>query len=952
MPAGKTVSTGTPAKPSISSDPRRQKARFITASGVVFTRDGDSQQAPGAAVPRHGACHCVYLPTRAGPLALWHTTRWSLVDCRSIGYVREWWTMSGRALVAHATDLFTRGFTTEATDRVTDGDEPTNALFAVARAFGRALEFKRPALAVAVVHDGPDEAAWPPLLQSQHKRLVPLCAAHGLHVVRASDPADVVASYTRAALEAGYDVVVAGSDKRLAQLVGDDVWWYDAYKDVRYTPELVRKRFEVGPAQVAEWLALVGDDTTLPGIKGIGKKGATTLLETYGSMAVALAGIDAIKGRTGNALRASVEAVERELQRAQLARDRALPVPLTDLAYQAPGERTQALYRELGFLELLSAEDVAELEVDICASEDSVARLLASFDNRPVALFALTEEPSPPRGSLAGLALAQDGRIGYVPVTGKGTTLANIPAALVGFLADPGRPLIGHDIKAAMVALARRGVAVAGVVGDSGCASHLREPSNWAPHELPLVARHVLRQALPEDDAVRGVGKRRKRWSAIAIDRAAAYAGRMADAAEKTWVALQPDTDKALMDEYLALSETLVRMEQRGIACDAADLARAGDDFQQILTGLEEEIYELAGKTFNLRSTKQLGSVLFEDLGLPILKRTKTGWSTANEALERIEHAHPVVSLVIRWRRLRRLMDSWVNALRAAIDDDGRVHSTVHPARSFSGRLVNTTPDLGRVPGRTPEMARIRHAFAAPEGTVLLSVDYDQLGLYVLAHLSQDPALIEPLATRQDLHRLTAAAVLEKSPETIDNDERQLGKLVNFATFAGQGASALALQLGVSAKEARELIERFDRRYAAVRAFQDEQLRLAKERGYVETLAGRRWRIGSLRSLDAETRSYAERMARRATHEGSVADVSRRGLLHADRALRAAGLATVPLLQVHDEVLFEVPVSELSRAAEIAVDAMRNAFDLTVPLRVGCKAGPNWAELAPVAPSE
>jgi DNA polymerase-1 len=263
--------------------------------------------------------------------------------------------------------------------------------------------------------------------------------------------------------------------------------------------------------------------------------------------------------------------------------------------------------------------------------------------------------------------------------------------------------------------------------------------------------------------------------------------------------------------------------------------------------------------------------------------------------------------------------------------------------------LVNTNPDLARVPGRTPEMARIRRAFRARDGHVLISVDYNQLGLHVLAHLTKDPALVEPLRARADMHALTAAAVLDKPIETLTPDDRQLGKVVNFATFAGQGSSALALQLNVSAAEAKQLIERFDQRYALVRAFQDEQLRLAKERGYIVTMAGRHWPIGGLESLDPHDRSYAERLARRATHEGSVSDVSRRGLLDADRGLRRAGLAAQPLAQILDEVLFEVPEAELAEAARIAATAMRDAFaPMEVPLVVGIEAGPNWADLEPL----
>jgi len=402
----------------------------------------------------------------------------------------------------------------------------------------------------------------------------------------------------------------------------------------------------------------------------------------------------------------------------------------------------------------------------------------------------------------------------------------------------------------------------------------------------------------------------------------------------------------ANLAEYLALSETLVRMELCGIIVDPDELRRAEAAFAEIDAELTAQIEQLAGHSFNINSTKQLGTVLFEELKLPVASHTKTGWSTSTEALEKIDHAHPIVPLVIRWRLLRRLRDFWVVALRKYRAADGRVHSRSHPSRSFSGHIVNSNPDLSRVPGRTPEMQMIRRAFVAQPGWVLMSVDFNQLGLHVLAHLTKDPALVEPLRERADMHTLTARAVLGK--DDITPDDRQLGKVVNFATFAGQGASALAMQLGVTAARAKELIARFDAHYAQVRAFQDEQLRLAKERGYIVTIAGRHWPIGGLESLDNELRSYAERLARRATHEGSVADVARRALLDADRALRHAGSRAHPIVQVVDEVLFEVPEAELTQAAELAAHAMKHAFELEVPLVVGVWAGKTWADLEPV----
>ncbi len=863
-----------------------------------------------------------------------------------------------RTLVASATNLLARGFLVIPTDRVSAAGEPVNGLFAVARAIHRALAFKTPARAVAVVDPtAADNPAWPPLLRAQLAPLPELLRALGFHVVEAPDEVHAVASYARAALDAGGDAIIVGVDKRYAQLVGDRLWWYDANKDVRYTPDIVHKRFAVPPTQVGEWLGLVGDDDQLPGVKGIGAKGATTLLEAHGSVDAALAAADRLPGRLARPLRAARDRgdLARELTRARLDTARPLPRPLDELAYTAPDAATlNALYARLGFAELLTS-DGATLETEVVTRPDALTALLARLGAGPVAIHALfdtatpvaegasDDEPAAARETLDGVALSLgEGEAWYVP------RAADAWPILAAWLADPAVAKLGHDLLGLIVHLQHAGTPLAGIVADTGCASHLTQPSNWAPHDLPITARHALGRALPEEDAVRGVGRQRKPWHALPAGHAASFAGQRADTAAALWRALAPGVEPSLLADYLEMTDLCARMELHGIILDLPALDHAQASLAAIEADLTAQIEAHAGRSFNINSSHQLGAVLFEELKLPIVSHTKTGWSTATEALERIEHAHPIVPLVIRWRLLRRLRDYWIIALRKTVDSDGRVHSRAYPARSFSGHLINTNPDLSRVPGRTPEMQMIRRAFVAPPGRLLMSVDFNQLGLHVLAHLTRDPNLVEPLRRRADMHRLTAGALLDKPLDALTDDDRQLGKVVNFATFAGQGASALALQLGVSAAEAKELIARFDQHYALVRAFQDEQHRLARERGYIVTLAGRRWPIGGLESLDSHDRSYAERLARRATHEGSVADVSRRALVHADRALRAAGLAAWPLCQVLDEVLFEVAEAELAETARVASHAMRHAFELEVPLVVGVEAGPTWADLQPV----
>ncbi|MET0285977.1 MAG: DNA polymerase [Polyangiales bacterium] len=842
--------------------------------------------------------------------------------------------MSERTLVVSATNLLARGFLVVPTDRMSRAGTPVNGLFAVARAVLHVVRWKQPARAVAIVDRSGRE--WPELLLPQLEQLPGLLRSLGLTVVESQDEPGLVASYTRAA---GDDVVIIGTDKRYAQLVSDSVWWYDANKDARYTPEVVSKRFGVAPAQVGDWLALVGDDDQVPGVKGVGAKGATQLLLAHGSLESALAALPELDTRTRKALEAAREELPSHLARARLDRDQALPAPLATYAEPEPSELNAAL-DALGFVELLQSTST-EVRTHVCASPHELEAALRALQSATVAISALIEDDDARHETVEGIALSAGGGEGwYVPAKSAAWP------TLAAWLQDPARPKSGHDLVASRVVLQRMGVHVQGVVADSAYASHLTQPSGWAPHDLPTVARHVLGRSLADDDAVRGTGGDRKAWRKL--ERAAATACERADTSALITKALAHEVDAELLREYLALAETLVRMERTGMTVDLAHLDRTEVTFAAIERELEANIEALAGRAFNINSSAQLGKVLFEELKLPVVLRTKTGFSTANEALERIEHAHPIIEHVLRWRRLRRLRDSWMIALRRCVHEDGRVHSRFHHARSFSGELVNTNPDLGRVPGKTPEMAEIRRAFVAPPGRSLMSVDFSQLGLYVLAHLSKDPALVEPLRTRADVHRLTAAAVLEKPPELVTEEERQLGKVINFATFAGQGASALALQLGIPAAEAKLYIERFDRRYAGVRAFQDEQLRLAKERGYLVTIAGRRWPIGGLESLDSKLRSYAERLARRGTHEGSVADVARRALLDADRALRDAGSSAVPLVEVVDEILFEVDSHDVAQASKLCADAMTRAFALEVPLVVGIEVGQTWADLEPL----
>ncbi len=848
--------------------------------------------------------------------------------------------MAGRTIVVHTTDLFLRSFLAVPPDRRDPAGRPVNALYGVARALARVVSRKQPDRAVAIVDAGTDPDHWPPPLRAQLPDLAGLLRVHGFVVVEADDALRAVAATTEQAVAAGHEVIVVGADKRLAQLVRPGVWWYEQHKDLFSTEEIVRKRFGVPPASIPDFLGLVGERDHLPGVPGIGKKSAVELIAEHGSLAGALEALDALPTRLHKALEKAGSRAQEEVARATLAGGTP-PVSPEEGAYAVPDpEALNARYRALGFVALLHEAGHDEVEFEL-ADPAKLASALEGWAGQPVAIAMVTDDPSPARGALVGVSLAgPDGPVRHVDLR------AEVPQSLRAFSSDAAWPKVVHGASDLLVAAARRGIEVQGIHVDTAVASHLDDPIGRAPHDLEVVVRAVLGQALPPVEAVRGKGKSQRPFAALEAERVAEFAAprarAVADLARRFG---RPDDHH---DLAMRLAQTLARMQQRGIACRAERLDEAEVWLLDRVRRLESEVHELVGRSFNLGSAKQLSAVLFDELGLEPPVRTRTGFSTATEVLARIEHAHPVVRLVMDWRQHRRLVDAWVTALRPAIDPDGRVRARQHLARSFSGRVLCSDPDLSRVPGRTEAMRWIRRAFAAPEGSVLLSIDYAQLGLVVLAHLSGDPRLVEPIESGADLHRVTAAAIFDVAADAVTPEQRQTAKAVNFATFNGQGPSALAAQLGVGVDEAKAFVQRFDDYYAVARAYQDDQLERARTTGEVRSWSGRRWRIRGLSSLEVRDRAYAERLARRAAIEGTVADITRLGLVEVDEALRAAGLRGYPLVQIHDEVLFEVPEGELDATVKVGCRTLEGVADLAVPLRVGAKSGPDWASLSPI----
>jgi len=844
---------------------------------------------------------------------------------------------------------------------------PTNAAFGFAKMFRKLFAGKRPShLAVVFDAAGPTHRhvadpsykahrpPMPPELARQLPLIDELVAAHDVPAVRVAgvEADDVIATLTRQALAADHEVWIVSGDKDFAQLVGPRVRLFDSTREVIYDADRIRRRFGVPPERFVDFLALVGDASDgISGVPGIGKQRAADLL--------ARASLDELldqppPGRVGQILTAHADTARRCRALAQLDGDVTLPVALDELAISAPSlPKLNAAYTRLEFFSLLSAEALpthgaARIEYFVA---DSLAMARAAVDHEtatddPVAVHVLYDVPDALRGELVGVALSpRRGRGVYVPV-GGGEGLGEAGLAVLRPWLASDRPKIVHGAKDAAVALARRGVALGGVVGDTALASYLLDPTRHLPHRLEQVARDVLHVALQPIRGVLGTGRNKRTFAELTVDRAGAWACHNADAAGACWARLEQllrDEGRLdyLRDIDLPLAAVLARMEQVGIAADPAVLDALGDDFRRVRQQLQDEAHRLAGRPFTLGSSKQLGTVLFDELGLPVIERTKTGYSTARRVLDKLRGDHELVEVVLRWREVDKLVNTYTDVLSRAVGPDGRIHPTYMATSSSSGRVLTTEPDLQRTPIKTEVSRQIRDALVAPAGRVLVRADWSQLELRLLAHISGDPVLTEAYRSGADVHVRTAAALLGLTEGQVGAVEREVGKTVNFATIYGQGPTALAEQLGVSTGRARGFIDDFFGLYAGVARWRDEVVTGAYTDGYVSTLMGRRRYVTELSRRDRSDQAHGERIATNTPIQGSGADLCKVAMLRAHASL-PAGAELV--LQVHDELLVECDEEQVPEVVAAVREAMEGAAELSVPLVVDVGVGPTWGQ--------
>jgi DNA polymerase-1 len=835
--------------------------------------------------------------------------------------------------------------------------ESTHAVFGFTSMLLKLLREVRPR-AVGVIFDAPGETfrdalfedykanrpGMPDDLAAQVPLVHEVVAAMRLRSLRIPgvEADDVIATLTDRFAAQGARCVVITADKDLMQLVGPRVRLWDTMRDRWVDEDAVKQRFGVTPSQVVDVMALVGDSIdNVPGVKGIGEKTAAALIREYGTLENLLANLARVEQGSGRGAKRVASLLRDGAASARLSRalvlvrrDVPVDVALDDFRYDGPDrDALRALFQRLGFQSFAKDLAGAAESGPVCLRQGTAEalddlRLDASRSGR----MALATEPlraEVPAHSSAAVAIivhAGDGAPLRFPLDG-GTP----PCVVSALLADTEIEKVAHDLKHELLCLGP-GVVVAEPCFDTMIASYLIDPT--ASHRLEDVSADVLGVRFAEyradlDSVATGVSSLNK------------ISAELANRLDTLGLS------KLFREVEMPLVFVLAGMERRGVRLDVAALAEMSREYQQRLDALMVEIYAVAGGEFNINSPPQLRTVLFEQLGLSKkgVRRGKTGYSTDVDVLTRLAREHPVPAKILEYRALSKLKSTYIDALPAAVNPaTGRLHTSFNQTVAVTGRLSSSNPNLQNIPIRGDEGARVRATFVAEPGFVLLSADYSQIELRVLAHLAQDPVLIEAFRSDGDVHAQTAAEMFGVLPGTVTADMRRAAKVVNFGIVYGMGPQRLSHELGVPLVEAERYIERYFRRHAGVRRYLDDTIAAARRSGYVSTLCGRRRAVPDLASRDRAVSQAAERTATNTPIQGSAADIIKMAMVAVDRRLRAEARPAAMILQVHDELLFEVAEEDVEICGTVIRAEMEGVVDLAVPLRIDLGVGRHWGE--------
>jgi DNA polymerase-1 len=774
---------------------------------------------------------------------------------------------------------------------------------------------------------------------------------------------DVIATLACQARDQGMTVLICTGDRDVFQLVDDRITVLYPRKGVsdlaRMDAAAVTERYGVGPERYRDLAALVGETSdNLPGVPGVGPKTAAKWINQYGGVEGVVARADEIRGKAGENLRARLSDVIRNYELNRLVSDLELPLGPEDTRW--PGWDREAVHRIFDALEfrvlrdrlyqyLESAEPEAEAGFDLdgrILGVGEVAGWLAEHvpAGTPVGV-AVAGTFGRGTGALTGVALATaTGAAGWFDPAALDPA---DEAAVAAWLADPSRPKVLHDSKPARLAFAAHGWTLRGVTRDTALAAYLARPDQRSYDLTDLALRYLhreLRVDTPDTGQLtfEGMGndgeveQNLMLRARATLDLVDALAGELSRDGERS--------TRLLAEVELPLVEVLAAMERTGIAADTDYLSELEAHFAGEVKAVAQAAYEVVGREFNLGSPKQLQEILFTELGLPKTKKIKTGYTTDAEALQWLyaQNPHPLLEHLLRHRDVARLK-STVDGLLKSVSDDGRIHTTFHQTVAATGRLSSTDPNLQNIPIRTEEGRRIRRAFVVGPGyECLLTADYSQIEMRIMAHLSGDAALIEAFHSGADFHAATASSVFRVPVAEVTGDQRRKIKAMNYGLAYGLSAYGLGQQLGIPADEARELMEEYFSRFGGVRDYLQSVVKRAALDGYTETILGRRRYLPDLVSDNRQRREMAERMALNAPIQGSAADIIKVAMLRIDTALREAGLRSRMLLQVHDELVFEVAPGERAVLEELVRREMGGAYPLSVPLEVSVGVGPDW----------
>ncbi len=820
----------------------------------------------------------------------------------------------------------------------------------------------------------PDYKGTRPDMPDELRRQMPIfprvAEALGIaHVVLEGYEADDVIGTLATRWKESCDVTIVTGDKDMMQLVdGSRVTILDTMKDQRIGPQQVVEKWGVPPERIIDILALMGDSSdNIPGVAGIGKKGAADLIQNYGPIEEVFAHAEEVKGRSRKPLLAegALDSAKLSYTLATIDCEVAVELDLEGASYRFPPEQVgpvRELFQELEFHRFLAdlGGDMKSLSSDryVCVTEDEQLRDLVDALSAAEQISVDTETTSldPMRAELVGISFCvDDEQAFYVPLahTGEGADrqlpTRRVKLYLKSILGNPSKRFLGQNLKYDAVVLERAGMPLANIGGDTLIASYLLNPGRRS-HKLDGLALTWLQHKMVAYDEVTEDSD--GQFAPIPLAQATEYAAEDAHVVHRLYPAMTEALDEAgLMPLYrdveVPLVGVLARMEQRGVLVDVDLLQQYSAELATEIEAAEARCWEHAGREFNTASPKQLAQILFEDLELPVVRKTKTGPSTDASVLEELAHAHPLPEAILRFRMLAKLKSTYVDALPPLVNPQtGRIHSNFNQSVAATGRLSSNNPNLQNIPIRTAEGRRVREAFVAAPGFRLLSADYSQVELRLLAHLcGGEGGFARAFASGSDVHRATAAEVFEVAEGQVTDEQRRAAKAINFGLVYGQTEYGLSKTLRISRKEASAYIERYKERYPEIDRYMDRCVEEARERGFVTTLLGRKRSISGLTSSNYNQRQSARRTAVNTPVQGSAADVIKVAMIKVDELLRSGALGdTRLLLQVHDELVLEVPEARLEEVRSTVVSVMEAALPLSVALKVESGDGLNWQE--------